>query len=150
MNRSQLVKRLTDLEENVSSEINLIKLELKHTKDIDDNIIDEKPIVLIIGHSKESGGATNKKYNISEYKFNSDLVTQIDKLLNIMYFKRNIIIVERQGYISLPERINKLNPFFAISFHANAFNEKATGTEMLYYYSINLTKKYKQSIGFKK
>jgi N-acetylmuramoyl-L-alanine amidase len=139
MNRSQLIKRLTNLKIDVSNEIDLIEFELKNIKDIDGDIINDKPIVLLVGHSAESGGAMNDIYNINEYEFNNDLVKQISKLLELMDFKRKIIIEKRRNYIGLPRQINNHNPLFVISLHANAFNEKATGTEMLYYHLDDLS-----------
>ena len=57
-----------------------------------------------------------------------------------MDFERKIIISERQSYIGLPNQINELNPLFSISLHANAFNQEATGTEMLYYHGSELSR----------
>jgi N-acetylmuramoyl-L-alanine amidase len=140
MNRSQLIKRIDDFEKNMTSELRLIKSELSVPEEPADNIVDEKPIVLIIGHTAESGGATNKEFNVSEYMFNKALVEEIVTFLNESNFKRKIIVQERTGYIKLPKQINDHKPLFAISLHANAFNEKATGTEMLYYYGSESSK----------
>jgi N-acetylmuramoyl-L-alanine amidase len=38
-------------------------------------------------------------------------------------------------YSQLPERINKTKPDFIISFHANAYNKRASGSEVLYYHT---------------
>ncbi len=87
-------------------------------------------LALVIGHSEKSKGAYNKDNNISEFDFNQKLVHDISNILRI-----NHTIVYRNGYKNLPKDINKLNPSHVISFHCNAFNTKATGTEVLYYHT---------------
>ena len=90
-------------------------------------------IVLEIGHSKASKGAHNKTFNISEFTFNEELVIDISDKLNNLNIQNSIVY--RTNYSDLPNQINQLNPKFVISFHCNAFNTKASGTEMLYYHS---------------
>jgi len=138
INFLNLAKAITDMNESnkkVEDEFNnILKLVDKKVKDP----IDDQPIVLIIGHTKESGGAINKTRKIDEYDFNSYLILKIKYELKYKLFWRDIIIQERQKLADLPEQINDLNPLFAISFHANAFDTKATGTEMLYYKNSRL------------
>jgi N-acetylmuramoyl-L-alanine amidase len=47
----------------------------------------------------------------------------------------------RRTYKELPDDINALNPDFIISLHCNAFNGKASGTEVLYYHKSEKGKK---------
>lgn len=90
-------------------------------------------IALVIGHSNKSKGAYNKNYNISEFEFNKKLVNLISKDLNKELIKNEIVY--RSNYNELPNKINELKPNFIVSFHCNAFNTNASGTEMLYYHS---------------
>jgi N-acetylmuramoyl-L-alanine amidase len=86
-------------------------------------------LALVIGHSKKSKGAYNKDSKLYEFDFNEKLVHDISNILKI-----NHVIIYRRTYKDLPKDINELNPSHVISFHCNAFNTKATGTETLYYH----------------
>lgn len=92
-------------------------------------------IALVVGHKEASPGASNKTYLITEYNFNLQLVNDIIS----QYTGNNTLIkILRTTYRTLPFNINDQNPKFAISFHANAYNTKVSGTEVLYYHkSIN-------------
>jgi N-acetylmuramoyl-L-alanine amidase len=92
-----------------------------------------KSVVLVIGHSKDSEGACNKKHRECEFTFNQKLVNVIDALLAGQPIITHIVY--RDLYETLPEDINKLNPDFIISFHCNAYNKKTSGTETLYWHS---------------
>jgi len=95
-------------------------------------------VALVIGHKKTSQGAYNRKHDMSEYRYNEKLILEIEDNVptNIDIHK-----VYRRTYNSLPDDINELNPDFIISFHCNAFNEHASGTETLYYHKSEKSKK---------
>jgi len=103
-----------------------------------------KRCALVIGHRADRPGACNKTYNICEFEFNSKLVNNImasfadpiEPNVNI-----ELIKVLRRTYKELPNDINKLNPDFIVSFHCNAFNGKTSGTETLYYYKSEKSRK---------
>lgn len=95
-------------------------------------------IALVVGHKKKSPGACNDLCGVCEWGFNSMLVNQIETLTDD---RCEIKIVYRDRYRDLPEKINALNPDFVICFHANAFDNKTTGTETLYYYKSKKGKK---------
>jgi len=99
---------------------------------------------LVIGHKKHSPGARNLRENITEFEFNEQLAIDIENnIQNITEFKNlSIQRVYRRTYKSLPADINKLNPDFIISMHCNAFNGKAKGCEVLYYYKSSYGKKF--------
>jgi len=96
-----------------------------------------KLCALVIGHKKASPGAINKKTGITEFEFNDDLAIKIEKKVENVDIQR----VYRRIYKELPHDINELNPDFIISLHCNAFNEKASGTEVLYYHRSEKGKK---------
>jgi len=128
---------IDEAKDDILGTLNELRKKIERTMNMNDVLkrgpIDNRPVVLIIGHTDASGGAFNETYKIDEYDFNSALVNLVrDRLLEVG-FKRDVIIQERIKLSSLPKQINDLNPLFAISFHANAFNTRATGTEMLYY-----------------
>ena len=93
---------------------------------------------LIIGHKHSSPGAANKELNINEFSFNKTLVNDI-----VTYFNRvvdddiKLIQIYRDTYKSLPDKVNKIDFNFVISFHVNAFNKKVSGSEVLYYHKSN-------------
>jgi len=98
-----------------------------------------KRVALVIGHSEKSQGASNKTTGLTEWVFNESLANDIIKCISNI----DIIKVYRETtYGALPSEINKLNPDLVISMHCNAFNQKASGTETLYYYSSVKGKEY--------
>ena len=90
-------------------------------------------IALIIGHHTHSQGAVNKGTGVSEFLYNEKLVAMIhDKMID-----SDIIIelVYRNTYSRLPDKVNALNPDWAVSFHCNAYNKEVGGTEVLYHHT---------------
>ena len=105
-------------------------------------------VVLVVGHEEEKPGAYNTSYGVTEYAFNRKLVgnlqDELSRLYGIEWVDRKksrddvtVVTVYRDkiGYAALPKHINKYDPDYVISFHANAFNRKASGSEVLYYSS---------------
>ena len=97
----------------------------------------KKLCALVIGHKKASPGAINKKTGITEFEFNDDLAIRIEKKVENVDIQR----VYRRTHQELPDDINALNPDFIVSLHCNAFNTKASGTEVLYYHRSEKGKK---------
>lgn len=89
-----------------------------------------KKCALVIGHKKSSPGAVNEATETTEFVFNDRLSLDIESKVNDVYVQR----VYRRTYNSLPSDINELDPDFIISLHCNAFNKKASGTEVLCYH----------------
>ena len=89
-----------------------------------------KKCALVIGHKKTSQGASNNKTGLTEFVFNDALAQDIESAVSGVEIQR----VYRRTYSSLPDDINELNPDFIVSLHCNAYNKKATGTEVLYYH----------------
>lgn len=92
-------------------------------------------VALVIGHKETSPGACNKESSVCEYDFCRQLVNKIVKQYDGPLSLR---IVYRQTYRDLPDKINKLNPAFVISFHNNAYNGQASGTATLYYHKSSI------------
>jgi len=93
-------------------------------------------VALVVGHTEESQGAKNINYNISEFEYNKKIVESL-----VRGFSKNsieVVSVYRDSYRNLPNEINDLSPDFIISFHCNAFNKSATGSEVLYYHSSEI------------
>lgn len=106
-----------------------------------------KKCALVVGHKPTSPGACNQTYRICEYEFNDNLIEQVrTSLVDAIDPDGGIEIevVYRNKYKELPAKINKLNPDFVVSFHCNAFNKKASGTETLYYHTSNKGEKIAQ------
>ena len=89
-------------------------------------------VALVIGHSEKSKGAYNKALDVHEYDLNKQEALKVYDILE----KQGIdcILIHRKTYSKLPQDINKHNPNVIISFHHNAFSQKSTGTETLYYH----------------
>lgn len=98
-----------------------------------------KQVGLIVGHKPTSKGAGSIEKGIYEFDFNSQLASLIAERLIIKGF--NPIIIYRDTYSGLPDKVNEINPDIAISLHCNAFNGKASGSEVLYHHT---SKKGKQ------
>lgn len=93
-----------------------------------------KTVALLAGHSTTDLGAVNPRTGHTEYGYNSFLVDLIaDELARVGYVKP--IIVHRESYSALPAKVNSTGADMAFEFHCNAFNGKASGTEMLYWHS---------------
>lgn len=90
-----------------------------------------KTVGLIVGHSSTKKGAGNKEKDIYEFDFNDLLVSHISPTLIELGY--NPITIYRDTYAGLPNKVNEVIPDIAISLHCNAFNTKASGSEVLYY-----------------
>lgn len=86
-------------------------------------------IALVVGHKYGSPGACNRQQRLCEYEYNLALVDKIHARLPDFTTR-----VLRETYIGLPKKLNDLKPSLILSFHCNAYNSKASGTEMLFYY----------------
>lgn len=89
-----------------------------------------KLCALVIGHKKASPGAVNEPAGLSEFVFNEDLALQIERRMTRAKVQR----VYRRTWNELPADINGLGPDFIVSLHCNAYDRRASGTEVLYYH----------------
>lgn len=94
----------------------------------------KKRICLIIGHGGNDCGAVNNNTKETELGYNTDLV---HKLKEVLDKKDYIVDVYNRGFYKVENvhYLNKIGYDIMISFHCNAFNGKASGTEVLYWYS---------------
>lgn len=99
-----------------------------------------KHVGLIVGHSSESQGAYNKTNNVSEYEFNKELAELISSQLTEMKIKSQIF-TRTSGVPNLVREVNKANPSVVVSLHCNAFNKQVSGSEVLYYFKSQKSKK---------
>jgi len=90
----------------------------------------EKLCALVIGHKKRSPGAMNAATGLTEFDFNEKLALLIEEKVEAVQIQR----VYRRTWETLPEDINAFNPHFIISLHCNAFNGRASGSEVLFYH----------------
>jgi N-acetylmuramoyl-L-alanine amidase len=95
-----------------------------------------KKVALVVGHSKIRQGAKNKKYGITEWEYNKNLVAVIEKNLRKLYnFEELEIRVYFRKYDIFRPIRNLVKRIFSndltIFFHCNAFNQKISGCEML-------------------
>ena len=100
-----------------------------------------KICALVIGHKKNSPGAVNNTQNLSEFDYNEQLALEIEAAL-CGCEKIKIQRIYRRTYSNLPDDINALRPDFIISLHCNAYNTRATGTEVLFYHRSKKGKKF--------
>jgi N-acetylmuramoyl-L-alanine amidase len=99
-------------------------------EEVRERIRPKKLCALVIGHKKSSPGAGNKTAGIHEFDFNDDLAIRIENKVK----KTQIQRVYRRTWGELPADINGLDPDFVLSLHCNAYNGRASGTEVLYYH----------------
>lgn len=112
-----------------------IKEHLSPLENEEEEIVQSKKLcALVIGHKKSSPGARNESVGIHEFDFNDDLAGRIEKRVRRTFVQR----VYRRTYEELPEDINGLSPNFVISLHCNAYNGRASGTEVLYYHKSKI------------
>jgi len=90
-----------------------------------------RQIAIIVGHSHDSQGAVNAASGITEWQFNKGLAARVaEEMCQIPSF--NPMIIYRSTYAALPRKVNITGCDMVISLHANAFNERTSGTEVLY------------------
>ena len=90
-----------------------------------------KKICLIIGHGGNDSGAVNPSNGYTELEYNTELVNRIQNKMKNNYD----ILIENRGNNKIEDitKVNNFNPKLIISFHCNASDTKATGTEAIYY-----------------
>ena len=93
-------------------------------------------VALVVGHTEASPGATNGFYNVDEFSVNSMLVSKVVEALSASGVEAEVVY--RGSYKDLPGLVNSLAPSLVVSFHCNAFNTIASGTEVLYYKGSHL------------
>ena len=112
-----------------------IKEHLSELEEKEEEIVEPKKLcALVIGHKKSSPGAGNDRAGIHEFEFNEDLAIRIEKKTQNTKIQR----VYRRTWGELPADINGLDPHFVISLHCNAYNGRASGTEVLYYHKSKI------------
>lgn len=107
--------------------------------------VSKKRICLIIGHGGNDYGAVNNNTKETEVGYNTDLVHKLKEMLDK---KDYIVDVYNRGFNKLENvhYLNKIGYDIMISFHCNAFNGKASGTEVLYWHSSKNGKNLAQNI----
>lgn len=90
-------------------------------------------VVLIAGHKPTSPGSVNQALGETEFNINKATVLQVFRILSD-YEGIEPVIVWRGMYKDLPDQVKTHKPDLVISMHANAFNTRARGSEVLYYY----------------
>lgn len=118
---------LLDLLENGTIDLSLIKDHLARSKG------GERPLklcALVIGHKKTSPGAVNAALGLTEFAFNDDLARRIHQKTKSV----KVQLFYRRTLETLPGDLNEIGPDFIVSLHCNAFNQRASGSEVLYYH----------------
>lgn len=115
-----------------------IKAQLSELYHEEGEIVQPKKLcALVIGHKKSSPGARNEAAGIHEFEFNEDLAMRIENRVESAMVQR----VYRRTYQELPADINALDPNFVLSLHCNAYDGRASGTEVLYHHRSENGKK---------
>lgn len=96
----------------------------------------KKLCALVIGHKLDSPGVVNKSMNMSEFEFNEKLALLIEKKVK----NTKIRTVYRSAYEHLPGEIDALEPDFVVCLHGNAFDGRASGSEVLFYHKSDSSK----------
>jgi len=107
--------------------------------------VEMKKCALVIGHKKNSAGASNEASGIDEFTYNDALALEIEAQIEDIEVQR----IYRRTYETLPSDINGYDPDFIISLHCNAFNTQASGTETLYYHKSTRSKEIAEILNTK-
>lgn len=92
-----------------------------------------KKLAIIIGHTPESPGACNAPSGVCEFGFNQPLAHQLAAKLAGRVETAVVYRGRPNDYNNLPAKVNQTGADLALSLHANAFNTRASGTEMLHW-----------------
>jgi N-acetylmuramoyl-L-alanine amidase len=103
-----------------------------------------KRVGLVIGHSHKEQGADNKTFGCTEYEWNSKFVPMVASALHALDIQP--IIFYRDDLSTLPQEINDADVDLVLSFHCNAFNRIASGTEVLHFHKSKAGKRLAQFI----
>lgn len=95
---------------------------------------------MVVGHKSTSPGAVNPPRGLSEFEFNARLALDVWRRLRVSSSLEPVLVF-RRTYESLPQDINAVNPLLVVFMHCNAFDRKASGTEVLYYHRSRTGKK---------
>ncbi|MFT5110234.1 MAG: hypothetical protein ACI9UA_005887 [Pseudoalteromonas tetraodonis] len=138
--KKQLVAIVCELHTEARGE----PVETDHTDPLARSISGPRPIcALVVGHRKGAKGASgiHGGKSVNEWDFNCKLAERIAQHSTMA----EVLIIHRDntvdGYVKLPAKINRLNPKFIISLHANAADKKVGGTETLFFESSGQGKK---------
>jgi len=98
---------------------------------------------LIVGHTPDEPGATNREQQISEWHFNRTLAAMVDAQLQ----DSKIILRDRPNdWGGLPGKVNQAGVDFAVSMHLNAYKGDAKGSESLHWYNSNASQRLGQAL----
>lgn len=86
--------------------------------------------LLIVGHQPWAKGARNHDTDLYEFDFNLPVVLAVQAGLTLLGVDATVDMYARGG--GNVDRWNQMNARLVVEFHCNAFNEQATGTEVLY------------------
>lgn len=103
-----------------------------------------KRIGLVVGHSHKEQGAVNQTFGCTEYEWNSKLVPLVASALHALDMQP--VIFYRDDLSTLPQEINDADVDLVLSFHCNAFNRIASGTEVLHFHKSKKGKKLAQLV----
>ena len=93
-------------------------------------------IALNVGHSARDGGCVNSSFGMSEHIYNYYLVRDVaDALKSLGHVSKVVIQADDVDFADLPPIINSTKSDLCVSFHCNAFNGIASGTECLHWHS---------------
>eukprot|EP00112_Aurelia_sp_Birch-Aquarium-sp1_P002843 Seg13155.1 transcript_id=Seg13155.1/GoldUCD/mRNA.D3Y31 product="hypothetical protein" protein_id=Seg13155.1/GoldUCD/D3Y31 len=95
----------------------------------------KKRVGIIIGHRPSAKGAKNAKAGVYEFDYWNDFAKKLEKCLKQRGEIEPVLIYRgdhRGSYGVLPDLVDRKRCDFLVSLHANAYNGKASGSEMLY------------------
>ena len=93
-------------------------------------------VALVVGHRKSATGSYNNSLRVREFDLNEKEAHKVKVILDDMGITSEVIYRDDKlyyGYKLLPHQINTRKPKIVVSFHHNAFDTQANGTETLYY-----------------
>ena len=85
---------------------------------------------IVIGHTEKSQGAYSDYFQMHEWKFFNSFIGKLKEVGDV-YFHNPKISSYRQRMKSTANELNKKNYDMVLCLHFNAFNGRASGTEVL-------------------
>jgi len=119
-------KKIVELEH----EISLLSNRRPVTKSIDLNVKKNIDVAIIVGHKASSPGAISNDGELSEHSIALELSNKISAKLSTIGISSTIL--HRNTYSELPAQVNETKAKLSISLHANAFDGKVSGSNVLY------------------
>lgn len=92
-----------------------------------------KTLALVVGHGPQKDKGAQNQNGTTELAWNTDLANRMMKHFAGNNFVKPVMLMRQKEGHSPYELVNALKADFAIELHCNAFDRRASGTEMIHW-----------------